>query len=60
MSKPIYLAITDTNINILVLANCMSILPSVLATLEISYIGIGQKLAKVIGYRPKYWQIKVE
>jgi hypothetical protein len=44
------------------LANGISVLAlsvsvSVLATLDISYIGIGQILAKIHGYCPKYWHI---
>jgi hypothetical protein len=51
------LANTDTDTDISVSANGITVSAisvSVLANLDIGYIGIGQILAKIQGYRPKY------
>ena len=73
---PIYrLADTDTDTDLSVSANwisvsvisvsvisvsVISVSVTVSATLDIGYIGIGQILAKIHGYRPKYWHISAK
>jgi hypothetical protein len=54
---PIYLADTDISVS----ANWISVSAiSVLANIDIGYIGIGQILVKIHGYRPKYRHVSAK